>query len=439
MSAKRLLLPLTLITLAGTALRFYQLNSIPAGLHYDIAANAILVEDIALRGYRPAFISAYTGKEVLFFYSAAALFRLIGSSVFALRATAAFWGVLTIPITFFALWQLLRHQRHSRWLAAFGAAMLAFSFAHLAWSRFGLRAITQPAVQAMAVGIIFRALREGRTRDFWLAGLFTGLSAHTYLAARALPLALAVGALPLLRARWWTRRVQQLPSGAQLLGFLLAASVAVTPLALHFWDHPQEFFTRIAQAAPRASEAALLWRGVAGALGMLFVSGEPYHRFNIPGKALLGPLLGALFVLGFTLTAWRALRPRGEGAADRSINRAAEWILLAWIPVFLLPTALAVHEVFPSNVRAFGLFPLLFAFPARGLLVVLDRFSARRAVWEHRLSIALTALAALTFVFAAHDYFSIWARLKTQHLANDGDLARAAQFLNAREIGRAHV
>jgi predicted membrane-bound mannosyltransferase len=200
-SAKRLLLPLTLITLAGAALRFYQLNSIPAGLHYDIAANATLVEDIALRGYRPVFISAYTGKEVLFFYSAAALFRLIGSSVFSLRATAAFWGVLTIPITFFALRQLLHHQRHSRWLAAFGAAMLAFSFAHLAWSRFGLRAITQPAVQAMAVGFIFRALRARRQRDFWLAGLFTGMSVHTYLAARVLPLALAVGALPLLRAR----------------------------------------------------------------------------------------------------------------------------------------------------------------------------------------------------------------------------------------------
>ena len=439
MSAKRLLLPLTLITLAGAALRFYQLNSIPAGLHYDIAANAILVEDIALRGYRPAFISAYTGKEVLFFYSAAALFRLIGSSVFALRATAAFWGVLTIPITYFALRQLLRHQRHSRWLAAFGAAMLAFSFAHLVWSRFGLRAITQPAVQAMAVGFIFRALRAGRTRDFWLAGLFTGLSAHTYLAARALPLALAAGALPLLRSRWRARRSQQLPSGAQLLGFLLAAGVVVTPLTLHFWAHPQEFFTRIAQVAPRASEAALLWRGVAGALGMLFFSGEPYHRFNIPGKALLGPLLGTLFVLGFALTAWRLLRPRGESTADRPMNRAAEWILLAWIPVFLLPTALAVHEVSPSNVRAFGLFPLLFAFPARGLLVVLDRFSARRAVWKHRFSIALTTLAALTFVFAARDYFSIWARLKTQHLANDGDLSLAAQFLNARDLSGSNV
>ena len=111
----RLLFPLTLVTLAGAALRFYDLTIIPTGLHYDIAANAILVEDIAMRGYRPVFISAYTGKEVLFFYTAAGLCRLIGSSVFALRAPAAFWGTLTIPITFFALRQLLRHQRHSRW------------------------------------------------------------------------------------------------------------------------------------------------------------------------------------------------------------------------------------------------------------------------------------------------------------------------------------
>ena len=135
------LFPLTLITLAGVALRFYQLNTIPPGLHYDVAANAILVEDIAIRGYRPTFISAYTGKEVLFFYSTAALYRLIGSSVFALRASAALWGIVTIPITFFALQQLLRHDRHSRWLAAFGATMLAFSFAHLVWSRFGLRCL----------------------------------------------------------------------------------------------------------------------------------------------------------------------------------------------------------------------------------------------------------------------------------------------------------
>ena len=236
---RRLLFPLTLITLAGAALRFYQLTVTPPGLHYDIAANAILVEDIALRGYRPALGSAYTGKEVLFFYSAAALFRLIGSSIFALRATAAFWGVITIPITYFFLRQLLRHQKHSIWLAAFGATMLAFSFAHLPLSRFGLRAITQPAIQALAVGILLRGLRTGRSRDFWIAGLLVGLSMHTYLSARALPLVLLVSGLPLLRARSRTLTIQPLPSAGQMLGFVISISLVIAPLAHHFWEHPE--------------------------------------------------------------------------------------------------------------------------------------------------------------------------------------------------------
>ena len=110
---KRITLPLlTIITLASAVLRFYDINAIPPGLHYDIAANAILVEDIAFKGFRPVFISAYTGKEVLFFYSAAAIFKMIGSSIFALKFTAAIWGTITIRITFFAIRQVLKHHRH---------------------------------------------------------------------------------------------------------------------------------------------------------------------------------------------------------------------------------------------------------------------------------------------------------------------------------------
>ena len=49
---KRITLPLlTIITLASAVLRFYDINAIPPGLHYDIAANAILVEDIAFKGF----------------------------------------------------------------------------------------------------------------------------------------------------------------------------------------------------------------------------------------------------------------------------------------------------------------------------------------------------------------------------------------------------
>ena len=232
---KRITLPLlTIITLASAVLRFYDINAIPPGLHYDIAANAILVEDIAFKGFRPVFISAYTGKEVLFFYSAAAIFKIIGSSIFALKFTAAIWGTITIPITFFAIRQVLKHHRHSHFIAITAATFVAFSFTHLVWSRFGLRAITQPAIQALAIGLLFRALRHNKSRDFLLSGLLLGLTFHTYLAARVLPLALLISCLPIaisyfnksIRKQW------RLPLSGDLVQFVLGLLIVIMPLIL---------------------------------------------------------------------------------------------------------------------------------------------------------------------------------------------------------------
>ena len=439
---RRITLPsLTIITLAAAVLRFYDINVIPTGLHYDIAANAILVEDIAFKGFRPGFISAYTGKEVLFFYSAAAIFKIIGSSVFALKVTAAMWGILTIPLTYFAIRQIVNHHQYSRFVAILAATMIAFSFTHLVWSRFGLRAITQPAVQALSIGLLFRALRQEKQLDFLLAGLFVGLTFHTYLAARAMPLALIIGSLPIIRAYFkqnfkQSRKQQwQLPSIGNLMKFLSALIVVILPLALHFYWHPQEFFTRINQVGPIAGETDLLIRGVIGALGMLFVSGEPYDRFNIPGKTLFDPITAGLFLTGLTITTWKLVKsPKNEGISN-PINTTAELLLIIWLPVFLLPTALAVNEVFPSNVRAFGLFPLIFAFPAIGLTTLMSPLLNRCNTDKKKTSVyifSLVLVCVLTCATTAKNYFYVWAKQETQHIANDGDVMRAAEYINSK-------
>ena len=439
---RRITLPsLTVITLAAAVLRFYDINVIPTGLHYDIAANAILVEDIAFKGFRPAFISAYTGKEVLFFYSAAAIFKIIGSSVFALKVTAAMWGIITVPITYFAIKQIVNHHKHSRFIAILAATMIAFSFTHLMWSRFGLRAITQPAVQALSIGLLFRALRQEKQLDFLLAGLFVGLTFHTYLAARAMPLALIIGSLPIIRAYFrqnfkQSRKQQwQLPSIGNLMKFLSALIVVILPLVLHFYWHPQEFFTRINQVGPIAGETDLLIRGVIGALGMLFVSGEPYDRFNIPGKTLFDPITAGLFLTGLTITTWKLVKSPKNGSISNPINTTAELLLIIWLPVFLLPTALAVNEVFPSNVRAFGLFPLIFAFPAIGLTTLMSPLLYRCNTDKKKTSMyifTLVLVCILTCATTAKNYFYVWAKQETQHIVNDGDLMRAAEYINRK-------
>ena len=120
---------------------------------------------------------------------------------------------------------------------------------------------------------------------------------------------------------------------------------------------------------------------------MLFLNGEPYDRFNLPGQPLFGSVLGFFFVIGLLVTLKNAVfgppraprrGPAAHSAAPEQVRtpshtlaRAAEILLLAWLPAMLLPTAVAVHDIFPSNMRASGLIPLLFVFPARGLLAAI--------------------------------------------------------------------
>ena len=94
-------------------LRFVHLGQMPSCLEYDEAANVILAGEIARGQSFPVFIRPYTGKEVLYFYLAAGMIKLVGITPFALRLTSAFLGVLTVP-EFVAAWQARLPVRHKR-------------------------------------------------------------------------------------------------------------------------------------------------------------------------------------------------------------------------------------------------------------------------------------------------------------------------------------
>ncbi|MEK7276223.1 MAG: hypothetical protein AAB427_02635, partial [Chloroflexota bacterium] len=333
-----------LAVLTGAFLRFHLLGLVPPGLHYDFAANAIIVNDIAFNGWREVFITAYTGKEVLFFYTAAAIFKFVGSSIFALQFTAAIYGVLGIASCYFAARQLLWDEPDSKWIAALAAAILSFTFMHLVWSRYGERAVTEPFVQGLAVGFLFRGMRrenregakDGKNKErekekektfalsansvanIILAGAFTGLAAYTYLAARLFPIPIAVALVVWVLQRftrptpthWHTERSRSAhtPTLISLALFLVSAAIVFAPLGWFFFQHPESFFTRVGQLTPREGESNLLWQGITGAVGMIFLSGEPYDRFNIPGRPIFGPLLGLFFIVGLAATLLRIFR-----------------------------------------------------------------------------------------------------------------------------------
>ena len=407
---------MVLALLVAAALRLPALTTIAPGVHYDEAANGVLAGDIGLRGERPVFIPSYTGKEPLFFYAAGGLMRALGPSLFALRLTAAFLGLLTVAATYWLGREMLADRR----IALLAAALLAVSFWHVLFSRLGFRAISQPLLQALAVAALFRGLRGGRWPWLWLAGLLIGLTAYTYLAARLFPVLLAVALLPLLLDPD-TRSVR----ARQLLFVALVAFLAALPLLAYFYYHHDAFWVRIGQVAPGATSLSLN-ESLLRSLGMFFLRGDPYLRFNLPGRPLFDFVTGGLLLIGWLFCLLRYRR------FPYDWQRAAVLLLLLAPLVMLLPTALAVNEIVPSNLRALGLIPFIFYLPPIGLVALLRDVERRfgRPPLTRAVSVVLLFVLLGGAIFTQYLYFNRWAVKPELRLITDGDLTAAADYLD---------
>jgi len=424
---------ITLVLLVAAALRLGALPGLPVGLHYDEAANVILTRQIASGDYRPVFIRAYTGKEVLFFYTGAFWVWATGGAPWGLRLNAAMLGILTVAATYAATRALLGPTRRfratrSQEIALLAAGWVAVAFPHVLLSRYGFRAISQPLLQALTVATLWRGLRSGKRGWLVAGGACLGLTGYTYLAARLfpLPLTFALGWL-LLRA---PRKAQR--RAAQLGLVLLAALIVFAPLGLYFVRNPDAFTTRITQvAAPTWRDAlrglwlcvrALVWPG----------AGDPYIRFNAPGKPVLDVISALLAVIGL---AHLLFPTQGD-----DLHRAGRTFVVAVLATMLLPSALATSEITPSNLRMVGLFPFIAILPA---YAVID-LAAAIAKITHRqlLRPASCIFLGLLLLFGGSSTacaYRQWATSSDLFYAADGEMVLAAEALDATDLSSATV
>ncbi|MCA9954750.1 MAG: glycosyltransferase family 39 protein [Anaerolineales bacterium] len=401
--------------MTAATLRLADLPKVPPGVHYDEAANGVLASEIGLQGERPLFITSYTGKEVLFFYLAGGLMRLLGDSLFTLRLTAALVGIVTVAAVYWLGLELFRDRR----VALVAAALLAISFWHLLFSHLGFRAITQPLLQTLTVGALLRGLRLDQRKWLVASGALLGLTAYTYLAARLFPVLLLLACVPLVIGKKWRQRSLQL--------FLVGgvALIVLAPLLSFFITHPETFWVRISQVAP--SETALsLGESFVRSLEMFFLVGDPYVRFNLSGRPLFGWFWGGLLLVGWGMLIWRWRSLRADW------QRFGVLLLLLAPFVMLLPTALAVNEIVPSNLRAIGLIPFVFYLPGAGLMVFVGDLG--RQFKQIQLTQAVLTIGVLALMVGGllteRLYFRVWGTDAAVFYETDGDLTAVANFLD---------
>jgi hypothetical protein len=366
--------------------------------------------------------------------------RLFGVTTLALRLAAASIGVATVAVTVWAVHELLYNHSGARWIALMTAGLLATSFWHLVLSRYGFRAITQPLLQALSVAALWRGLRIDRPRGGapakvgWLliAGLFFGMTAYTYLAARAFPIPLAAALVALLIVGRDDVRERLL----QLATFVAAAALALAPLG-HYWlTHPGTFMARAKQVA--ADNMADAWESVVACLKMFFLRGDPYIRFNLPHRPLFTPVVAALFILGLAVAVGRLVRLlRAPQRPSSSLSVASLVLLLVLTPVMLLPSALASDEITPSNLRTVGMLPLVYVFPALGLWALINVSRRLLKPERHLVRFLLPGsyvLLLLLSALAVAPTYSEWATSSELYYAADGDLADIAAHLNRADL-----
>jgi 4-amino-4-deoxy-L-arabinose transferase-like glycosyltransferase len=403
------LLAVAALTLLALTLRCWRLGTIPAGLHFDEAAHGLMVQDQIFRGETPVFFSSYTGHEALFHYTLAPILALLGPTALALRLPAALWSSALVPLLY------LLGRRFWGWryglLAALAAACGGWLL-HL--GRIGFRANTLPAVSALAIWLLYRALTGGRRRDWLLSGGMFGLSLYTYLAARAL--ALLAPPLLLYLAIWHRPLLRR--SGRGLLLFTAALLLVATPLIVHMLRVPSDLFARVGQISAGAagdSWLATIGRQTIATLGMFGVRGAENGFFNLPSRPVFPGVVVLPFYAGvlFALWRWRDLRCA---------------LLLLWLLVMLLPTILADDA--PHWLRAIGAAPATYLLWAIGFGWLWEQL-ARCWRWGHAAGAIAVLLCGLWWSQATtREYFQVWARrpeLYYEYMQYATDAARAAQ------------
>jgi hypothetical protein len=453
MTWQRILLLATVLVAAF--LRLYELDLLPPGLFYDEAYNGLDVRGVLSGAQFPLYFPGNYGREPLFLYLQSAFVALLGYTPYALRVTAAFIGILTIPVIYWAFHTLFtestedsqRAQRGNRelslspgfsassvlsvsnsapsvtrffWSATIAAAGLAVSYWHVSVSRLGFRAILLPLLSSLLIGCFWRAWTGRRRRDFLWAGVWLGAALYTYTAARVLPLVLLAFVLVEAVIYLFTRaghrgrgaftehaeNTEIAPSASHplpfpLRGLLLTAATALlvaAPLLLTFAREP-------ALLGSRTGDISIF------TVAQVDMPGTPAERFVHNLLAVAGnfyvagdeavrhnlpgrPVNDLLLAALFTL---------GMAAAIWRIRRPAMRLLLLWLAVMATPTLFAAQA--PHVLRGIGMLPplaLLYGIGGGVILGALARW--QRWAAPALVILILTVSGALTFI----DYFTRW-------------------------------
>lgn len=386
------IIALIVVLLISLFLRIYKLSLLPFGFWYDEADNGLNALQIFSNPMNIPVFAPSTRLPAHLIYLIAISIKFLGQTVFSVRIVSVLFGVGTAAAAFLAGRELFGSRR----IGILFAFLLAVSRWDLVWSRIGMHGITVPFFELLTFGLILRALRLQRFKDYLIAGLVMGLGLCFYVPFRFFPLIMII----LLIATCITHREYLKNAWRHILVFIFGVILISVPISQFAIFHGDDFWGRTSQVSIFTDRT--IKEGIQTAIkttgehvAMFTYKGDRNGRHNIPSEPMLDIVSGALFILGVSLCIYR-------------INRPVSIILLCWLLFMLAPGIFSLDFESPQSLRAIGSLPAAYLI---ALLPIHTLFEDQFHIFKRKKSILIATSLILVFLaIGGFNYYGYFVR-----------------------------
>ncbi len=423
-----------LIIAVGLFFRLYRLTTAPPGLNGDELFNAIDAARISWHNL-PVYFEGNNGREAFLFYLIALSQQLFGDTIFAMRLPSVLLGLACVPLAYG-----IGHVGFSRRVGFIAAGLTAVSLWPVMESRWALRAVSLTCLSALTVYWLLQAWRNGRWRDWLLAGVFHGLTLYTYIPSRVFP------AVILAWFGWlfWFQRDRFRQQWRKMTASVLVTLIVFAPYGRYIWQNPEKVNQRIEGLTVALDEALengawnKLGESVGGVLRMFTIHGDTDWRYHLSGQPVFDPITGFFFYAGVLFCLWFAFKKRSEigdwrlkppvfNLQSPISNQPSYALLLLWLVAMLTPNL--ILEANSSFLRAAGAIVPIYLITAVGF-DTLSQFITHR--WARfKPAIPQLILVGLVLIFARswRGYFAVWNTNEEVRHIYQAELAQVGRFL----------
>jgi 4-amino-4-deoxy-L-arabinose transferase-like glycosyltransferase len=411
--------------LLAWGLRLCCLDSVPPGWRDDELIEIYALSGQVLAGHPAFYFTGASGHEPLYHTLRAGVIALWGVNPLTGHLLSIVSGTLAVALAY-----RLCRKLFGRAAALLAAALMAFGFWPLMYSRFGVRHEMLVPLTLAVFCLLWPADRP--TPKSWpraaAGGVCLAAALTTYTAGRVIPFLLLAFGLYLALfhreqfRRWWR---------PLLVALLLAAALTV-PMWIAIVQGRSEAAAQGVGADARLAELAVpLNELLAGnphpllenawmTLGMFHATGDPEWLYNIADRPVFNLLGGALLWGGVVLCLFRWRQPRC-------------FFLLLWLGFGLVPTFISIPPASLSH--SILAQPVAYVLPVLPLVEVKSQISNLKSQTRRLLFAICYSLFVILLLSNAvrdlYDYFVVWPQQGMVRVLYRADYREVARYLDA--------